>query len=531
MTNPRITDASGVLVALPAGGARWKRRAVVFGVPLLGALLLLLLLWNVFFRYVPPGHMLVITSKNGRPLEEGQVLAEEGQKGILREVRGEGYHFVWPIIYTTKLEKNVVVESGKVGVVTALGGVPPRSGGVMAERPDEKGILREVLLPGAYRLNPYGYTVDQAEMSLIKPGYVGIKRRLLGKDGPTEFATDPTMKGIIRDEILQPGLYPINTKEYEIIPCEVGIYQTSYHYAENAQEKNTALTFQARDGYPISLDCTIEWEIKPEFWPVWLTKFRSRERIEKNVIDLHVNQICQIRGSKYEAEDFLKGAEREKFQADFRTELGKASRADNVIVRSAFIRNIIIPDRFLAVKRKEAIAVEQKVTSEALTMTAKSAAEVAEAKQMIAQREAEVQAETERMVAVVKRETQNVKDLVEADLEKMKAGYGAKIGELDTQRKLVLRQAEAEATKLKETAKGSLYKMKMEVFGREGDAFLRYTMAQQLNPKMQLRLFQSGPGTLWTNMGNKDVRFMLPLPAGGEKASGRKAEEKADKER
>ena len=30
---------------------------------------------------------------------------------------------------------------------------------------------------------------------------------------------------------------------------------------------------------------------------------------------------------------------------------------------------------------------------------------------------------------------------------------------------------------------------------------------------MQLRLFHSGPGTLWTNMGNKNMSFMLPLPA------------------
>ena len=29
---------------------------------------------------------------------------------------------------------------------------------------------------------------------------------------------------------------------------------------------------------------------------------------------------------------------------------------------------------------------------------------------------------------------------------------------------------------------------------------------------MQLRLFHAGPGTLWTNMGGKDMSFMMPLP-------------------
>src|SRR5262249_53172832 len=162
-----------------------------------------------------------------------------------------------------------------------------------------------------------------------------------------------------------------------------------------------------------------------------------------NVIDLHVRQICQVRGSKYGAQDFLDGEKREKFQADFRTELGKVCKAENVIVRSAFIRNIIIPDRFLAEKREQRLAVETK-------MTALTEAEVAEAQKGIGAREAEVQAETARMVAVVERETANVKQLVEADIDRLVAEYGAQIAELEAERKKVLGEAEAEASKLKE---------------------------------------------------------------------------------
>jgi hypothetical protein len=58
----------------------------------------------------------------------------------------------------------------------------------------------------------------------------------------------------------------------------------------------------------------------------------------------------------------------------------------------------------------------------------------------------------------------------------------------------------------------------MGLFGRDGDAYLRYTMARELNPNMKLRLFQSGPGTLWTNMGSKDPSFQVQLPRGESKA-------------
>jgi regulator of protease activity HflC (stomatin/prohibitin superfamily) len=512
MSGSRSHDYSAILTALPVDSGRWKRWAVLIGVPAGIGLVVFLVLWALFIRYVPPGQHLVIISKNGDPLDPGEVLARVGQKGIQKEVLGEGYHFVWPIIYSTELEPNTVIPPGKVGIITAQGGIPPRGGRVLAEQDDEQGIRRQVLLPGTYRINLKGYNVEPVDMVRIEPGFVGIKRRLLGTDGATQFATKDTEKGIVRRDILQPGIYPVNTKEYEILRCEVGIYQTTYHYATRKEENNTALTFYGQDGSPISLDCTIEWEIKPEHWPVWLTRFRNHQEIEEKVVDLHAKQICQVRGSRYGAQDFLDGEKREKFQADFRTELDRVCKAENVVVRSAFIRNIIIPDKFLLEKRDQRLAVETKLTAEALTLTAQTEAEVAEAQKQISARVAEVKAETARMVAVVERDTENVKQFNEAEIDKIKAEYGAKIAELEAKRKQALGEAEAEATKLKETAKSGLYKLKMEVFRQDGDAYLRYTMAKELNPNMRLRLFQSGPGTLWTNMGDKNMQLMLPLP-------------------
>src|SRR5437764_14533468 len=118
---------------------------------------------------------------------------------------------------------------GQLGILTALGGVPPRDGRVLAEEDDEQGIRRQVLLPGSYRLNPSGYAVEAVSATEITPGYVGVMQRLLGKDGADRFANRPDEKGILR-EVLQPGLYYLNTKEFKVTKCEVGIYQTTYHY-------------------------------------------------------------------------------------------------------------------------------------------------------------------------------------------------------------------------------------------------------------------------------------------------------------
>jgi hypothetical protein len=527
MARSHITDDdSGFLDALPARN-RLKRWALLIAIPAVVSLVLLLILWNTFFKYVPPGKMLVVVSKSGSELDADEVLAKAGQKGIMREVLGEGWHFVMPVIYTTELKENVAIAPGKIGIVTARGGHAPAGGRVLAEK-SEKGIQREVLLPGSYRLNPYGYEVKEVPMVRIDPGFVGVlRRRLTSSEGK---------EGIIKDRILQPGIYPLNTDEYEVIACEIGVYQTTYQYlGEN--KSDTAIRFPAKDGSSISLDCTIEWEVKPEFWPGWVAKFGTLDKrlkqesapaspekfgnlknIEQVVIDQHVRKICRDRGFNYGAEDFLEGDKREKFQADFRAELDKVCKEDNVVVRSAFLRNIILPPQFLEQKRLERLAVESKITNEALTLTAVTTSEVAKAKQTIQVEVGKVEAETKSMVAQIERETQTVKELTDADLQRMRDEFSAKVAVVNAEKDLALGEAEAEARTLKDTAESAIYKMRMELFGRDGDAFLRYTMAKEMNPNLRLRLFQSGPGTLWTNMGDKSMNLFMPLPAAEKKA-------------
>src|SRR5271166_831406 len=105
----RSLRSDDALIVAPPRRPRWQRWLVLGGVPALLALILLWILGALFLRYVPPGKMLVIVAKDGSPLEEGQVLAEKGQKGIQREVLGEGWHIVFPIVYSTELHENIFV--------------------------------------------------------------------------------------------------------------------------------------------------------------------------------------------------------------------------------------------------------------------------------------------------------------------------------------------------------------------------------------------------------------------------------------
>lgn len=497
----------------PAGPYRmplWQKILFAVGLPAAALGILFLLLWNTFFHYVPPGKMLVVIAKDGTDLPGGQVLADKGQKGILREVRGEGWHFVLPIVYSTKLEDCVRVPPGKVGIVTSLGGVPPRDGRELAERDDEQGIRPNVLTPGTYRLNPYGYKVELVDAVEIKPGYVGVVRRLLGNAGQKEsrFAEKPGDKGILR-EVLQPGLYFVNTKVFEVFPAEVGIDQTTYKYHSDPA-KSSAISFPVKDGNEISMECTIEWEVLPADLPDLVAEYGEWHRVEQNVIDQQARRISRDRGFNFGAQDFLEGEKREKFQLDFTRELERVCKEKHVVIRSAFIRNIIIPEAFLKPKREKQLAAETRVTNEAKEKTAQSEALLEKERQMVQQRVSKVQAETAALVALIDRDVENVKTRTDAELERLRSKYQADIAVLEAERTRVRADAETQVTRLKETAKGNLFKLKLDVFGNNAEAYQRYTLAQQLNPNLVLRIFHAGAGTFWTNLEGKGVSLMLP---------------------
>jgi SPFH domain / Band 7 family len=517
-TNTPAADPAPA-VAVAAAALR-QRRLVICVVAAGAALILFSVLWKTFFVYVPPGKGLVVVAKTGSDLGPNQVLAKKGQKGVQEEMLGEGYHFVWPVLYTTELHDLTVIPPGKVGVVTNLGGDKPVDDRILVDLETEQGIRRYVLLPGAYRLNPYGYRVDQAERIEVLPGYVGVQRRLLGKDVAGRFAENDGEKGILR-KVLQPGIYYLNPKEFQVISCEVGVSQTSYNGNKSGKDTKPAILFRAKDGFPISIECTIEWEVRPDDWPTLVADYGSFHNIERNVIDLQVEQICRDRGFNFGAEDFLDGNKREAFQKDFQDELDRACQEKKVVVRSAFIRQITIPQQFLAKRRELQLSVETQKTNKVREETAKSEAEVERQQKEIDQKVAQTKAETVALAAQIDRDTANLKELTEAEIEKTKAEYNAKIAALEAEKTRELGTADAKVKELTETAKSSLFKMRMDVFEGNGDAYLRSAAAQQLNPKLNLRIYQSGPGTFWTNLDGKGFNVMV-APPWGQKPSAEK---------
>jgi len=182
-------------------------KVIKIALPVVFALLIagFIWLWGFCRFYVGPNEMAIITAKNGDPLESGQILAREGQKGIREEPLGEGRHFLNPVFYEWKIVDVILVEPGKVAIVTSKVGGKLDEGKFIAER-GQKGIWRSVLGPGKYRMNPYGYNIKIVDAISIPIGYAGVITSLSGEQPSSGQFADGNQKGV-RKDVLQPGLY------------------------------------------------------------------------------------------------------------------------------------------------------------------------------------------------------------------------------------------------------------------------------------------------------------------------------------
>ena len=176
--------------------------------------------------YVPQGQMAIVTSKTGDELPPGAILAEPGQKGVQRVPLAEGRHFLNPVTYDWKIVPVITIPAGSVGLVTAKTGKELPSGEIIAADRDSKGVWKDVLGPGSYRLNPEGYEVKTLTAINIPIGYVGVVTSLTGKPAQQGLFAGPGEKGVM-EKSLQPGLYYINPRAYQVDVVEIGMNQVS----------------------------------------------------------------------------------------------------------------------------------------------------------------------------------------------------------------------------------------------------------------------------------------------------------------
>lgn len=535
---------------------------------LVGTILVLMFIWGFCRFYVGPNQMAVLTAKVGEPLEPGQILAREGQKGILAEPLGEGRHFRFPLFYEWDIEPMVIIDPGKVGIVTSKVGDRLPTGEFIAER-GQKGIWRDVLGPGKYRMNPHGYNIEIVDAISIPIGYAGVITSRSGEQAPSgQFANDK-QKGV-RKDVLQPGLYYVNPQAYKVDVLEIGINQVSLlgqsgskvvtkarqlgqNQALNVLQNNMLerqeakradyfnkraksfsppqkrgqevnfeagrapqgiapasldegeinlaelVSFPSRDGFEISLDMTLEFELDPGDIAGIYRRYGDLPAVVDKIIMPQITSISRNKGSEYRAKDFIVGEGREKFQEDLTDSLELELGEKDIRVYNALIRHVEVPDQIRAPIQQASIAVEQDLTNKERQNTARKEAELNTELSLIKQRGEQVLQETEKIKAEIAADLQKQVATIQAETLKKEAEIRKATAAISADKVRVLGQADASALEKVEGEKAKGLQLKTAAFG-DSTAYAKWIFAESLNPKMKLNIIHAGEGTLWTDL-------------------------------
>ncbi len=505
--------------------------------------------WTVNRVYVPEGQSLMLRYKGplvfgARDYAKTGHWAEEGEIGILAKLRGPGRHFYWPIWWERTLVDDVVVKPGEVGLVTCKLGddLPSREFLVEGDigNTKHKGILRKVLHPGRYRINPYGYGVQVVKILQEDSGkgnkYSGWVEIPTGYVGVVTNMADNRATGAkagVQSNVLPPGIYPTNGREQQIDIVEVGyrhmtIQATKLRDASGKlivddegepQITNdlTGIEFPSSDGFEIQMDFTAVWGLMPDQAPHAIRTIGNVEAVEKKIVAPQVDSICRNNGSKYKAVELLVGTDREKFQESIVEQFQRVLKEKEITLLYGLVRHIYIPREVRKPIQTAFIADELKLTREQEQLTAKEEGTLKQAEKQVSLEKRRVEVDTIRLVAAKKAEGNRKAEGIRAETERLSAAIIKETAELLAQAAEIKGEAENRGKQMVEEAKAERFKLAVDAFGSP-EAYNNWIFATGLPDDIKLNLIYAGQGTLWTDVNKADgsfgIRATMPLDPG-----------------
>ncbi|TWT74633.1 SPFH domain / Band 7 family protein [Posidoniimonas polymericola] len=502
--------------------------------------------WTINRVYVDEGQSLMLRYKG--PLVFGSRenavpghWAEEGQIGVLAKLRGPGRHFYCPVWWERTLVDDVVVLPGEVGVVTCKLGDDLPGGEFLVDgdigETQFKGILRKVLHPGRYRINPYGYEVETVRLQTFtsgntekKSGWVEIPTGYVGVVTNLAANNLTGAKAGISEDVLPPGIYLINGREQNIDIVEVGYRHNTIQVAikrdregnevfdENGEpiiaDGDSGIQFPSSDGFSMHLDFTAIWGLMPEQAPHAIRTIGNVESIEEKIVLPQIDSILRNRGSEYKAVELLVGDDREKYQQESLEEFHKVLDAKQISLLYGLVRHVYIPEQVRKPIQMSFIADELTLTREQEQLTAKEEAKLREAEEQVTLASRTVEVGTKKMVAGRHAEGDREAETIRAETIRKVAAIEKETAALEAEAERVRGEAENGGKKLVEQATADRFRLAVQAFGTPA-AYNNWVFASSLPDDVRLQLMYAGPGTLWTDMakgeGGFGVRANFPL--------------------
>ena len=388
-------------------------------------------------------------------------------------------------------------------------------GEILARDDNSKGIVREVLGTGRHRINPYAYEVKLCDDIVIMPGNIGVVANLCGKDIFSNTTNDlKNNKGFlvgndrkgVQQQVLKEGTHRINPYIQSV--AIVNIQSQRYEFSGK-----DAIGFITLDGFYITLEGTVEFNISPESAPLLTQEVGNMEDIMKKLILPSVSGFARIEGSKKSATEFIVGESRQLFQNQLEEFLRKNCRNWGVSINSVLIRDINPPQEIAGIIRNREIAKQEAKKFTHQIEQAKSATELERQRMLALQRRSKVEAETSKITAEIAAKQAKLEKVIAAKTQLEAAALQLKTAQAEARAALALAESDRQVIAAGNKAEVEILKRNIAAYGG-GEAYLRGKLYEKIAPNLD---------SVMANSQNGGV-FGLPVLKNSAASDGKKQE-------
>jgi regulator of protease activity HflC (stomatin/prohibitin superfamily) len=511
--------------------------------------------WEVERIEVGAEKYLVRIHKWGKDLPADEILPpDESYKGVMLEVSPEGRYFLNPLFWTYELHELVQVPPGKCLVLTRKYGerilADRLARGEILALEGERGIVGQVKLPGSYRLNPYAYSWQLVPAIEVGADQVGVRTLKVGKDPrdlpppatPNHYTVPAGYRGV-QKEYVQPGTYYVNPYVETIAPVEVRSHRVELGDIE----------FPSRDGFILKPHVLVEYRVEPQKAPEVFVRLsdqgvlhqtdstpeeQQQNEILRRVILPHIRGYARIEGSNFDARDFILTAaakrdekvinNRERLQQALAEKVKPRCEELGIEVRAVTLADMVPPaDLAEQIKERDLARVELEKNKN-LVGQFKEAQKLRGAEALKEQAHAKVDAETKLVQAKTLAEQNKQVQELKLKQELESAQLRLEAARLQAQAVLTTGKAEAAVIVAQNEAEVAGLRKAMEGFASPS-VYAQYQILKRLAPTLK-EIFASDD----SEFSKLFSAYLTPAPGNGKRpapvaAASRPAEGRATK--
>ena len=452
-----------VAVAVVAMAVQTKSKSLIAGGVVTGLLVLVIAFALASVRFVGSDGVGIVTKNAlGPGLSGGRIIATEGEMGVQAEVLHPGWHMgYWPIIFDVDTVSLIEIPSGQVGLVESRDGLPLDEGQLFAPEvaPDQfkrmvedatfflteaggrKGPQSNVLTPGKYRVNTRLFAVEMVASTDVRPATVAVLKsnfggspsleRVVVDDAEPVLLAKPGEKGV-RAAPLPPGKYPVNTSAFSV--SSVSTSETIVRFtaaSAGGDGEQREINVRTSDGFTFPVDVRIEYRIDPENAPVVVAKLGSDGQPLLAKLNSTVRAIFRNNAESVKALDYVNQRSQQESQslAMIGAEMAQVGVTISG-VRIGDVGDVASLGELLKTQTDREIALQEQVTFQEQQRAAEQEKELTRTQQ---------EAEEERRLAT--------------------ARYEVQIAEQAQQQRIIQAEAEAEAIRIEAEARAKAYEL------------------------------------------------------------------------